>query len=115
MAKPIYIIRTDLIQNMASSSLILHNMAVFDRVMDGDVRAWYNPMNSASDGDINIRNPDNSNRYAASSNDEAAVVGVANATPSVVQVVMNVSRWIDLKDKDEHERLRLALQQSMIV
>ena len=114
MARPIYIIRTDQIQNMASSALILHNMSVSDRVMDGDVRAWYNPMNSVADGDTSVRNPADSNRYAAPSNAETAVVGVANANPSVVQVLTKMERWVDLKDKEEYARLRLALLQSMV-
>ena len=43
-----------LIANQMSCCLVLHNMCVSDRIMDGDVCAWYNPANSL-DTDLDIQ------------------------------------------------------------
>ena len=42
LATPIVLMDLQIIANLCSSSLILHNMYVSDRIM-GDVRALYNP------------------------------------------------------------------------
>ena len=48
MARPILLIDQDAIHNRVHTCLILHNMCVADRVMDGDVRAAYNPANAVA-------------------------------------------------------------------
>ena len=72
---PIYLMNTTLISEMVTAALILHNMCVSDRVMDGDVHARYNPANSfeSPSGPETIRHPGDGSRSDYNGANEEAV------------------------------------------
>lgn len=112
VCRPITMMDTGRIQNMISCSLIVHNWCVSDRVMEGDVRARYNPMNTLESISTRVTHP--SDYQAADPKDGTSTVGIANAIPSVQQYVASGERWRDLKNLAEYQRLNYALQLSMI-
>ena len=86
LARPIVIRSLKLIEEIVTCCLILHNMCVADRIMDGNVRAKYNPANSLDVDDI-----EEEVRYSAEYQDMASTrnlqsvarIGVANAEETV--------------------------------
>ena len=100
---------------MVTAALILHNMCVSDRIMDGDPRALYNPAHSrtqSQDGDLNVDQPDDLEEVQARGRrgaPRAAVTGVDNADEEVMTYVTRRQRWLELRDKEECGRLHRAL------
>ena len=109
MDRPITIMKTDRTQNQASCSLILHNMCVSDRVMDGDPRATHNPMNDMGTDTGKIRCPEDRVVFSG----PGGVVGVRNVLQSVRDYVTNADRWEELKDRAEKARLEQAIKMSL--
>ena len=82
---------------MINYVLILHNMCVSDRVMDGDVYAMYHPTNtfespegrdSEEDGDGPVRTKRN---YALEKhNDDIPPTGIANTPDHIQKIWYNV-------------------------
>ena len=102
---------TDLIQNMMSCSLIIHNMCVSDRVMEGDVRARYNPMNSEPRRVPKVTHPSDYRPLPA--DEEPTVIGIAGALPSVQVYVTRQERWVELKGLEHHQELGAAIMEDL--
>jgi hypothetical protein len=98
------------ISNIVSACLIMHNMCVSDRVMDGDVYAWYNPANSfAMDEEESIENENSEAGSMPARGDRQiglASVGDANVVQNVLD---RQNHWREVNDRQEHARLHLAL------
>ena len=107
LARPMVLRDLKQIANLCSACLIMHNMCVSDRIMDGDVRARYNPSNQVlpeSEDDIEYSTEFQNKRTRATS-----PIGVRNADPAVQKLLRRKARWEDLKDIEEYCRLHSAL------
>ena len=105
--RPIYLMDPILISEMITCCLILHNMCVSDRVMEGDVNALYVPTNNFdSPPETNI---DFSANIYVDNNDDPQPIGIANAPDAVRHVLSRHDRWLALQSLEEHVRLNNAL------
>ena len=111
LARPITLMDTELIGVMVSCCLILHNMCVSDRVMDGDVYARYNPAHDLSeDAGEEVEDPVELKELKLRQKiEERARVAIRNADPSVQKLIIRKGRWESLQNRDEHCRLHSAL------
>jgi Plant transposon protein len=123
MARPFHAMSLVKMSNTVSACLIMHNMAVSDRVMEGNVHAVYDPCaNVFNDGlcedvqDI----AENNAEFGAGNNENQlahAAIGIANAgNEFIVQnMIARQENWRDLSDTDEHGRLHAALMRFMAI
>ena len=120
MARPLHAFSLDKMSNTVSACLIMHNMSVSDRVMDGNVHAVYDPGELVyNDGYLDevLELTENNNEYAAAANnngnqgEQLAAIGIANAgNETIVQnMIARQANWQNLSDTDEHSRLHAAL------
>ena len=124
MARPFHAISLVKMSNTVSACLIMHNMSVSDRVMDGNVHAVYDPGELVGyDGYLDEVQEltENNNEYhaanhAANANnsnqgEQPAAIGLANAgNEFIVQnMIARQANWQSLSDTDEHSRLHAAL------
>ena len=106
LATPILLMDLTVIANLCSSSLILHNMCVSDRIM-GDVRARYDPAhNLLPEEEVEI---EYSEEFLQKKKRMRAPIGISNSDPFVRKLVLRKGRWSDLVDLDEFVRLHSAL------
>ena len=106
LATPIMLMDLTIIANLCSSSLILHNMCVSDRIM-GDVRACYNPsFNLSPEKEIAI---EYSEEFLQKKERMQAPIGIANSDGFVQKLVLRKERWRELVNLDEFVRLHSAL------
>ena len=130
LARPIVIRDIKLIEEAVTCCLIMHNMCVSDRVMDGDVRAQYNPAHTVDLEEENedmvsysaelhhLREEGRSNHKSTNKSvraESVAVIGAANVDLPAQQLVTRKNRWMTLIDKEEHGRLSNALQNHLVV
>ena len=117
-ARPILLMDQQKNSEMINCVLILHNMCVSDRVMDGDVYATYDPTNTfespegrASEGDGGaVRTKQN---YAREEhNDDIPPTGIANAPNHIQRIMARRARWVQLSSLDEYNRLNDAIIKS---
>ena len=111
MAKPIVLHDLLHIADLCSCCLIMHNMCVSDRVMDGDVRAIYNPANDLlpeTEEEVEY-----SEEFRSKTTRQQSPIGIANADPSVVKILQRKERWNDLVDLEEYTRLHRALMEHL--
>ena len=114
LARPIVIRSLKLIEELVTCCLILHNMCVSDRVMEGDVRARYNPSNSleVTDVDQEVQTSAEYQDLASRTNlTSVAQIGLANAEETVRALLSRRRRWMALVNKEEYARLHEALKQ----
>ena len=120
MSRPFHAISLVKMSNTVSACLIMHNMSVSDRVMDGNLHAVYDPgevvFNSGLLDDNVLEMMETNDEYAAAANngnqgEQAAVIGLANAgNECIVQnIIARKANWQNLSDTDEHSRLHAAL------
>ena len=101
----------ELIHDMTTCCLILHNMCVSDRVMDGDVHATYNPANHVTkDVDAAVEDPP---ELQALNRERGTIqvpnIGIRNSDPCIVGVLTRKERFAELRDENEYIRLHSAL------
>ena len=96
MATPIKAYSTEVIRTRVKTCIILHNMNVSDRVMEGDVRARYNPAYN-----LEVAVPPDANADAVGAEEEN-------------EGGNNMDRWEQLRNADEHRRLFEALMETYI-
>ena len=121
LARPIQLMDLKLIGEMVACCLILHNMCVSDRVMDGDVRAVYDPANHVEvDQEEEIDYPqtlpqecEEMNRNQSWRKQKRAKIGIRNADPCVQELLLRKERWQELLDAVEHGRLHRALMDQL--
>jgi hypothetical protein len=120
MARPFHAISLVKMSNTVSACLIMHNMSVSDRVMDGNVHAVYDPGELVgNDGyldEVQELTENNNEYHAANANngnqgEQPAAIGLANAgNEFIVQnMIARQANWQSLSDTDEHSRLHAAL------
>ena len=93
-----------------ATCLILHNMCVSDRVMEGDVHARYDPSNSVTAGTSIIHYPRDLHSIQGRTDEiERAEVGIRNLGGSAKDLVTRKDRWNFLKDREKTASLHKAL------
>jgi hypothetical protein len=98
MAAPIHMMILNDIAMRVKTCLILHNIGVADRVMEGDINATYNPANNiTNDENLTIRAP----RDLPDPPEGKTIVAELGGTWN--------GRWNLLSSKEEHSRLHKAL------
>ena len=106
LATPIVLMDLNIIANLCSSSLILHNMCISDRIM-GDVRARYDPaFNLLPEKEVDI---EYSEEFLKKKERMMATIGIANCDPFVQKLVLRKGRWNELVNLNEFVRLHSAL------
>jgi hypothetical protein len=124
LARPILLINLDLIAELVSTCLILHNMCVQDRIM-GDGSTHYDPLFGKFQEEFNGEEVETADADAADANaadvnatDANAIerkvspIGVRNGeNPAMVDAMLQ--RWSGLSDRKENARLRDALTQHL--
>jgi Plant transposon protein len=109
------------IGSIASACLIMHNMCIADRVMDGNVYAVYDPTFNVDDeeehvleelvGSVAENNGDN-NHEQADEEQAIATIGLANTDNGFVvqhSMLARQTNWKTINDKNKHGRLHSAL------
>ena len=111
--RPLMELRLDKIGRRMSTCLLLHNMCVSDRVMDGDVRAWYDPSNSFDCPDTEVGQPDDLERVQRAegvvSATERPSIGLGGRSSAEVNGLTRREAWTKLRSVTEHSRLQAAL------
>ena len=130
MSRPFHAHSLVKMSNTVSACLIMHNMCVSDRVMDGNVYAVYDPSHNNFEeqltiGDVFVAIANENSEYhrrqqqeeeAATENYYEAMVqariGLANGgNEFVVQhILARQANWKELNDRFEHGRLHAALK-----
>jgi hypothetical protein len=98
------------LSTVVSACLIMHNMCVSDRIMDGDVYARYNPAQHYMDEEepqdavIEYENGEDNVMHAA--------IGLGNqGNLNVVEnMLARQNHWREVNDRAEHARLYSALR-----
>ena len=116
VARPFHAHSLIKISNNVAVCLIMHNMCVSDRVMDGNVYAIYDPAHNVDEqatleldmiaGDRDFSLGENVHEHAA------PAIGLGNAgNEFVVQHMLSrQDNWKELNDRYEHARLHAALK-----
>jgi hypothetical protein len=119
MCRPIMLHKPGAIANRVATAMILHNMCVSDRIMDGNVYAVYNADYSLeidTEGMETVQQPDDLQQiqdqhyidpgHGRSTRQYAAV----GPRPQIgVGGMSNMERWKELGNVEEHNRLTLAI------
>ena len=114
------------ISKIVSACLIMHNMCISDRVMNGNVYAVYDPRYNVDDVDDEqcileedlLRIEENNNRddddLGPAGSHGRAQIGLTNSENEFVQqhMVARQTHWHGLNDRNEHARLHRALLRS---
>jgi hypothetical protein len=121
LARPMHGHSLEKLSDIVSACLIMHNMSVSDRVMDGDLNATYNPAHRI-DEIMDVEEPDNvgSLEFPSDMNvgddgmpELMAEIGLRNGHPIVIQNMLDrQDHWDSLDDDEEHGRLHRALLRS---
>lgn len=129
MARPFHQILPELIGERVATCLILHNMCVSDRVMDGNVHAMYKPseciernINTGEDDpdDIagqrpqasDVEQPDDlvNMQGGATHRDDMSTIGTNYCSVAEIRAMTRAQRWMGLKNGDEVSRLHSAIK-----
>ena len=112
IARPIHLRKMDAIAERVACCMIMHNMCVSDRIMDGDVRARYDPANGRDMPPQEVPQPSDllAVQGGALPVSQRSVIGVTNVPPHARNLVTRGDRFKDLSSKEEHARLSLAVQ-----
>ena len=111
LARPITLMEPELIGVMVACCLILHNMCVSDRIMEGDVHARYDPAHDLEEdpGEV-VEDPQELKDMKRKMKvEERARISIRNADPSVQNILVRKARWQSLQNLEEHSRLHAAL------
>ncbi len=105
--------------NTLSACLVMHDMSVSDRVMDGNVHAVYDPGELVfNDGQLEdvLEMTEYNDEYAAAANngnqsEQSATIGLANAGNKFIikNMIARQANWQNLSDTNEHSCLHAAL------
>jgi len=111
LARPMYFIDLDNLGARVAACLILHNMCVSDRVMEGDVHAFYDPSHSVINANVDIENPPNLAQFQeAISQADRSEIGVATMSRDASRVMTRRDRWSKIRDTNENGRLHGAFK-----
>jgi hypothetical protein len=108
--RPIHMHNQEAIALRVASCLIMHNMCVSDRVMDGDCRATYKPDNSHVRPKTKVANPADLLAIQGPTDPaDRAQVCIRNAPACVKKLLTERDEWHRLDNTYEHARLMKAL------
>jgi Plant transposon protein len=107
IARPMHQINLEQIGNRVTACIILHNMGVSDRVMDGDPRAVYDPMNSFESPNTTIENPNDLVDFQGPTTHWSTNT-VGDMTFGA-EIMAARKRWSFLADERNFRRLHVAL------
>jgi hypothetical protein len=119
MARPFHAILFVKMSYTMSACLIMHNMSVSDRVMDGNVHAVYDPgelvINDGYLEDV-LEMTGYNNEYAAAANNgnqgkQSATIGLAKAGNEFIieNMIARQANWQNLSDANKYSHLHAAL------
>jgi Plant transposon protein. len=101
------------IADTITACLIMHNISVSDRVMEGDVHATYNPSNILDIPDLEeeeIGYPDDFDAIIQGGRRAFGAIGLRNGDQNVIQnMLTRQDHWRALNDILEHARLNDAI------
>lgn len=110
MARPFHQMNLPLIGTKAACALILHNMCISDRVMDGDVRATHKPDNTVEIDDSVISYPaDAAAAGGTVRNKDKSTIGGEYGNKYLTNLVARKERWEQLDNPVEFVRLTTAI------
>jgi hypothetical protein len=111
MSRPFHQMTLDLVGKRVACCLILHNMCVADRVMDGDVRARYKPDNTVvEDPTPLVTAPNNLELVQGrTKSTDRSTIGVRKGNKFTINLVTRKERWNQLDNPDEFVRLTKAI------
>ena len=111
-ARPILLRKLQAIADRVACCMIMHNMIVSDRIMEGDVRAVYDPANGRDMPPYEAPQPSDlaAVQGEALPPSHRSVIGVTRVPPHARNLVTRGDRFKALDDKQEHARLALAIQ-----
>jgi hypothetical protein len=96
-----------------TASLIMHNMSISDRIMDGDVYARYNPINQLDVPELEVEEivyPDDFEAIVGGGQRVFAPIGLRNGDPEVIRnMLTRQEHWRALNDVLQHARLNDAI------
>jgi hypothetical protein len=97
-----------------TACIVLHNMGVSDRVMDGDPRAVYDPMNSLESPDTTIDNPnDLIDCQGETTHWSTRSVSQRDSMTFGAEIIAARKRWHFLADQRNFRRLHAALMKEL--
>jgi hypothetical protein len=113
IARPIHLHNLTDISNRVAACLILHNMLVSDRIMDGDVNARYNPSHSLEE-DLEAGATVEQDEHMVALQERIprghkTRTGVMNMQSDAARLSIDKDIWNDLTDVKEHARLHVAI------
>ena len=96
------------VSTVVSACLIMHNMCVSDRIMEGNVYARYNPANNVMEDEVDVGIENENGAETAM----PTQIGLANADHANVidNVLARQNHWREVNDATEHARLHSALR-----
>jgi hypothetical protein len=99
------------IADVMNACLIMHNMCVSDRIMEGDLNARYNPARDVDVPELDEEETAYPNDFEAIGGAAAHVdIGLANVDPVVREnILRRQDHWQNLNDVLEHARLNRAI------
>ena len=109
--RPIMELKLDVISDQMKTCLILHNMCVCDRIMDGDLSAIYradNQLDGEPEAPTAVPQPADLAEVQGSVGKPNAV-RLAHLSPDERALIVQREAWKALVDKDEHIRLQRAI------
>lgn len=111
MARPFHQMVLPLVGTRVACCLILHNMCVSDRVMNGDVRATYRPDNTVVELETNhLSQPDDLEAVQGrTAGADRCTVGIGTGNSFVINLVTREERWAELQNTGEYIRLTKAI------
>ena len=114
LARPIVLRKLQLIENMVTCALILHNMCVSDRVM-GACRQLYNPAENIAlaDNAVVVEDPEELQEINRHRGNSGSSIGIANCSEEAQHLIGRKRRWMELHNKEESMRLHSALMQHL--
>jgi hypothetical protein len=110
IARPIHLHNLTDISNRVAACLILHNMLVSDRIMDGDVNARYNPSHCLEEVDVPVDQDEQTLALQETiPRGYESRIGVGNMRTDAARLSIDRDIWNNLKDVQEHARLHVAI------
>jgi hypothetical protein len=110
IARPIHLHNLTDISNRVAACLILHNMLVSDRIMDGDVNARYNPSHCLEEVDLPVDQDEQTLALQETiPRGYESRIGVGNMRTDAARLSIDRDIWNNLKDVQEHARLHVAI------
>ena len=97
-----------------STCLVLHNILVADRMMDGDYKARYDPAASLVLEDEDQEDELLSSQHYDTRHLTTEMIGIGNAPIAVRDLVARKVRFDTLGNKDESRRLHSALVANLL-